>query len=69
MIYFSKLIMKLPDNVNYFVLVVSSVPILIVLLFSDLSFMTNINQSFSDVQEVSQALMNMHNPSCESTMY
>ena len=48
---------------------VSSVPILIVLLFSDLSFMTNINQSFSDVQEVSQALMNMQNPSCESTMY
>ena len=29
--------------------------------------MTNINQSFSVVQEVSQALMNMHNPSCEST--
>ena len=31
--------------------------------------MTNINQSFSVMQKVSQALMNMHNPSCKSTMY
>ena len=31
--------------------------------------MTNINQSFNVVQEVIQALMNMHNPSCKSTMY
>ena len=31
--------------------------------------MTNINQSFSVMQEVSQALIIMHNPSCKSTMY
>ena len=31
--------------------------------------MANINQSFNVVQEVSQALMNMQNPSSNSTMY